>query len=85
MIRCFIFEKYIWGFEARLEQCRVVYMSPINSDIWMEIWMTMGLVIFGRKVKVLIGRNFGFEKGFFVYNFCIYILFAFPLFNNLLY
>lgn len=52
----------------------------------MEIWITVGLVLLRRKSKLLSGRNFGFEMGFFVciFVFIFCILFVFPLFNNLL-
>lgn len=62
LIRCFIFEKYIWGSEARLEQCYIVHRSQINSFTFG--WKFGGLVILVGKLKLLGRRNFGFSRDF---------------------
>lgn len=72
-IRCFIFEKYISGFEASLEQYYIVYMFYINLHLDGNLrgnWNYYVEEIYDFKWEFL--------------KFCLYF-YGLPLFNNLLY
>lgn len=72
MIRCFIFEKYISGFEANLEQYYIVYIFHIHLHLDGNL----------RENWNYVEKIYGFKQEFL--KCCLYF-YGLPLFNNLLY